>query len=221
MAGHRADRAIRSSDRVCIVGATGSGKTHLATRYLTRFPNVIAADPKGTAGMSALRIPKDRLYRDLDKLTREYKGGRAAFRPGVRFFTVRERDRLAAWDRLALFVFSIGHVVYYVDELRAITGDGKAPPTWLSAVLQMGRERGVGCWLATQRPKRVPLNAISEADTYLVFHLGHPSDRALMAELTETPEVRNVIPHKHGFYLYQPGMREARYYSGLKSDERG
>lgn len=151
------------------------------------------------------------VYRDLGKLTSNYRGGHVIYRPSWAW-----RRSLDLWDRLAWHCFRWGNVVYYVDETRAVTGDSTDPPEGLSAVVQMGRERNVGCWIATQRPKRIPLNLLSECDHYFVFHLGHPADRALMAELTETPEVREVSPDEHGFWLYQSGMRGgARYFSKL------
>lgn len=172
---------------------------------------MIAADPKSTLRPVALGAAT--IYRDFGSLRNNYQGGRAIYRPGV--FARNVGD----WDRIAYYCFAIGHVIYYVDEVLAVTGNSPKTPTGLASLVQMGREdRHAGCWLASQRPRRIGLNLISECQHYFVFHLGHPSDRALMAELTETPAVREVLPDKHGFWLYQPGeRREARYYSGLST----
>ena len=157
---------LRADERVVFVGATGSGKTELAKHFLKRLNRVVIIDPKHT-------------FR-LDGFTRR----KTIPLLGKRFKIIYRPDRHDD-GKLADFLddlLRLKHVTIYVDELQSLVLRFPEATEVLTDIVRVGRERFVSVWSAMQRPKRVPIFFLSEAEATFMFNLRRQEDRQYMAE---------------------------------------
>ena len=179
---------IRRGDRVFVVGTTGSGKTTLAQSLLAPQRDVVIVDPKHMFEMKGATIAKD--FRELMRWPGPapiiYRPTLPECKTGLPWFWgwLWERQRTIA----------------YVDEVMAITPPTKLPDLFAMCV-QMGRQKEIGVWCATQRPSRIPIPLLSESEHTFTFRLRHPADLKRMAEYTD-PRVLTDPATGHDFWYY-------------------
>ncbi len=157
---------LKADERVVFVGATGSGKTELAKHLLRRLNRVVVLDPKHTFRLEGFTRRKT-----LPLL-------------GKRFQIIYRPDRNDD-ERLADFLddlLRIKHVTIYVDELQSLVLRFPVASEVLTDIVRVGRERFVSVWSSMQRPKRVPIFFLSEAEATFMFNLRRLEDRQYMAE---------------------------------------
>jgi len=206
---------ITRADRVFLVGASGSGKTTLAKGLLWRLPEVFILDPKHTfslpGGPENDQAPwQSVIYRDIGALRDhgdpdESTPVAAIYRPGL-----EEMEK--GCDAFFQFVYERGDCYVYVDEVMRVTNGSRMAGRYYQTVLQLGRERGVGCWSATQRPSNIPIVTVTEAEHFFVFKLRAKDDRQRMYEYTGQPEMLQIPRDPNGFWYYADRTGKIRYY---------
>jgi energy-coupling factor transporter ATP-binding protein EcfA2 len=171
---------VRFTDRVVIVGQTGRGKSVLARHLLAAMrPRKVLIDPKNELD----GFPGATLARGAGGLLAALRAGE----PVVRFVPV-EGTPDEYHRAYAAILEQPEPVVTFTDELYA-PGDANSAPRGLRLLLTQGRSLGKGHIGATQRPRRVCLEAISEAQHFYLF--GPPparSDLSLLADYVGQPE---------------------------------
>jgi len=172
------------NDRAVLIGQTGTGKSTLA-EFLLHDPdkrNSVAFDPKASetlekwTGMTRCGSLDDCIYEAEEKEKR-----RIIFTPDA-----YSAESSTVQDRLFAWIYERGRTRLYIDEATALAG-GATPSRYLIACLNRGRERGVSTLTATQRPARIPLNILSEAQHYYVFKVLMLTDQKRIEELTGIP----------------------------------
>jgi hypothetical protein len=173
------------TQRLSIVGATGSGKTqaaqwHLSHRNYHLMPWVIY-NTKSDASIDA--IPYSHQI-DIDRIPAE---------PGV--FIVKplpsQQDELEA--HLAA-IWQRGGVGIYVDEGYAM-GTQNEP---FRAILTQGRSKNIPMIVLSQRPVWLDRFVFSESEFFQAFRLQHRKDRAAMEEIV--PAQLDRLPPYHSWY---------------------
>jgi hypothetical protein len=203
------DIKLGKNDRGILIGATGCGKTTLA-RFLiedTEKPYSVVYDAKASdaigewAGLppyenpgKALR-PTMALYTDLDELPYAEER-RIVYRPPY----TEERDPVKQ-DKFFEWVYWHYRRRLYVDEAYALLG-GSNPSFHLQACITRGRERGISTLIATQRPKRIPLITMSEAEHYYIFRTQMPEDKVRIFELTGISIEEQIDLKRFEFYYF-------------------
>lgn len=190
---------IKRSDRVFIVGKTGSGKTTLATTLLARLPWVVILDPKhqfsfdqGRKRRSDILITKS--LAEADKHDEPYP---IIYRPDVREARGGCEDFWGwIWDR--------ENTIVYVDEVTSVSPTVNMPYGYQRAI-QQGRGKNIGVWSATQRPARIPTNLLTEAEHVFAFELRALNDLKRMAEYTDPIIIEERVK---GYDFYYYGVRE-------------
>jgi len=178
---------LRSNDRVLAVGKTGSGKTAAIKALLwNQLDRVVFVDIKG------------REYRDLQTpVLDSIDDVHAAL------FAEREEDRLLkfcyrpqrpdldTFDAVCRLCYERQNIHLIADELKTIY-HGSGLTEHHNLIMTNGRDAGVGMTSTTQRPKRIPLEAMSEAEHVLAFRLKLKDDRDRLAEIIGTDAAEHV-----------------------------
>lgn len=167
---------IKRSDRVLFTGATGSGKSTIARFLVEYLPYFVIVDPKHEwkeGPLTAIITSKAETLLDWPDTFQ------VIYRPSI-------ADQEAGLPDFWNVVWHIGNVGVLLDELVTITPPTQAP-LGMRRAYQMGRSRGIGVWGITQRPARVPMIVLSEANHYFSGRLALKADRERMAEVMQTP----------------------------------
>ena len=188
------DRVSRT-DRVALVGTTGSGKTTLLAALAATRPYVLLYDPKGDSAWDGGEWV---VVREAARLPKRYFPPRVRYHPYPEL--LRDRDEL---ESVFWYAYHAGNMTLIVDEGYMATLGGTWTPTGLHACIAQGRSRGVGVWVATQRPHKIPQIVLSEAEHWYVFRLNHPIDRNAVWQWTGIPP-RNIaaLPKKAWYYVH-------------------
>lgn len=195
---------IEGSDRVFLCGMTGSGKTFWAMHMLAALPRLIVVDSKHSDEIAKWD------WRDGDKNSvRLLERGRAV--------RVRVHDDGEALDWMGR-AYHAGGTVVYIDEVVLLVPQGTRSPIELQQIWRAGRERGVGGWVATQRPSWLPRELLSEAEWSVMFRLKLEDDRKTMAKDGGLGDVAlQPITDEHGFLISRVNWEKPQYYSALSA----
>jgi DNA helicase HerA-like ATPase len=163
-------------ERILVVGSNGSGKTVFLRALLgAGYRYWVVVDHKGgfipphdpDHKVTMVRDPRDRKLLTAD---------RVLYRPSAQFKTRRWYEYL--FQRLYARADAVRRngkrFVLLVDETLAIAR--MRAVLWLGNIAVVGREWGVGLWLASQRLKWIPIEAKSEAWRWYLFYLSDQDD---------------------------------------------
>lgn len=190
--------SIKRDQRAVFVGQTGSGKTVLASELLKRTDYVIVLDPKHMFSWNHGPAYDD-IYTDLGELDKHWRGpGAAIYRPQV-------GEMRAGCNAFFKWVWEQGSVLVYVDELYDIMVGGQAG-YWMTKCMKQGRQRKLAIWGGTQRPARVDLSVLTEAQHFFMGLLLMPQDRKRMGEIAH-PALKDIELDPYQFAYVGPDTR--------------
>lgn len=101
------------------------------------------------------------------------------------------------------------HVFIYIDEAYSLLKYSRYVAEQVTLCVTAGGERGVGVMAATQRPRWIPVEMLSEITHYYVFRLDNNKDKINLRE--------NGLPP--GF-RFPRTMHIFRYYNAINDDNR-
>lgn len=195
--------SLRRNDRAIFLGATGSGKTTLARALMYGVKNVAVLDPKRTFTLpeSWQAVTTD----DMETVLEHTGPKPIIYRPGAEILDDPESVEWWFW-----WVYNRGHTLAYIDEAMMVTKESR-PLRGYAACIQLGREKGIGVWSATQRPARVPIVLLSESEHMFAFRLRHPQDLARVADYS-SPEIMSQPASGHGFWYWNDRRQHLQYF---------
>lgn len=168
---------------------TGSGKTTLAERLLSAEEYVIAIDTKGDLKWKGWKV--------TSSLPLAFSLKHSIFRP-------KNEAQIIALFRQA---FKEGGWYIYVDEVYMLGKKLLSPRTGESPYvicLTSGRSKGVTVLTSTQRPKYLPIFALTESQHFFIFELGSQDDLKDVVRMAGI-DALNVNVGNHRFlYYYRP-----------------
>jgi hypothetical protein len=178
--------SLQTSDRALFLGRTGSGKTTLAKAFLAITPRWVILDAKHTVRVPGVPIRKT-FNRHLDR----------------QIIRVEPDEwELERWSDVIDAVWRRGNAVLYVDETTLITPPRTILPA-LGKAIRTGRERGLGVWCGSQRPKDIPSAVFTEAEHFFVFQLTFAADREKVRSFTHDGLgrlMRSLSGHDYVYY---------------------
>lgn len=197
---------IKPSEHVFIAGATGTGKTYLARKYLAQYEYVVAIDTKGM--LQWPEVPKDEKIvvtklTDLDKAGEKYS--KIIYRPRFEELNFEYYNSFFRW------VYERKNTICWVDEVMSICPNPHKIPDYYKAILTRGRERKTAAWSLTQRPSGIPAVIMSESTHLFIFRLNLPADRDKLSYITGSEKLEerpDLLPgggkDKYAFWYWQP-----------------
>lgn len=200
---------ILSSERVLIAGKTGSGKTTLARKLLSNIKRLVIVDSKSTLADWSQETWQEQFNRTI-----RFKNPRVE-----RLLPPAGKDPGGWYAKHFERMYKECNLLLYIDELFNMPNDTDAQ-SWLRSLYTQGRERGIGVWSSTQRPKAIPLVALSEAEHFFIFQLNLLDDRKRIAEFAGDA-VLEQPPDDHGYWYYNSRLDAPVYYSGDHTDLSG
>lgn len=202
---------IDYSERALFVGKTGCGKTTLARRLLRHVERCVVLDPKATLADWGLEPWDSETQQRL--LAGEPVRTRAVW-------DYERGDAAEFWEDVLEVCYRAGDVVVYIDELYALTQGGSLDAPVLLALQTRGRELGIGLWMTSQRPRKIPVFCVSESEHFFMFRLLVKRDREYMSDFM-TEIVRDPIPaaDTYGFYYMDVHKSAPVYVDRLRLDD--
>lgn len=186
---------FKSSQRIAILGRTGTGKTHFSRHFfLYQIDRLVIHDLKHELnGLKATYChkPEDIVWCwNHNRYKIVYQPP-----PGI--------DLIEDFNNLCYLVFHKGNYVLWVDEVGSVTSAYNIPQ-WFSECLRLGRGRNTGVISLSQRPMDIHNTVLSEADYIIAFQLHLKGDRQKVAGIIgeEASKLRE-IPRYH-YLLYDP-----------------
>ncbi len=201
---------IAYGEHAVFLGQTGTGKTTLAKAVMWKANNVRIIDPKRTFRLPHLDTWPVTYTESIGEFERYDSPFPIVFRPT---FELQRDDRFQ--DRFFGTCFERGNCIVYIDEVTRVTTRYKIGEEY-ERCLKLGRERGVGCWSASQRPVHLPLEVLTESTKWFVFNLMNPDDRDRVAGFIGN-QTKERQPQGHGFWYFDdkrpPGKKLTYYHS--------
>lgn len=203
-------KPISVSEHVFIGGMTGTGKSYLAEKYLSKYPRVWMLDTKGDTS----RKLKDGLnpWPEVDpkKLTiiksivslAEVRTPYLIYEPNM-----NELEEYF-YNEFFKAAYFLENVTVWVDEAMNVSPSPYSLPDYYKGILTRGRSRNVSVWSLSQRPKGIASIIISQCTHFFVFNLQLPQDRKTITEITGVPEFLTK-PGGHDFWYWRDGWDEA------------
>lgn len=173
--------------RMLLLGATGSGKTVVASQLIEPYPRVVIVDVKYD-----FPIPwEEGQYQVRDKppnigfvnaLRWRFGRPRIVYRPKPPYDTGQHMSRfLDDLFNRARTDFKRGNgrnprpYILYLDEAGWMSYQGARNA--IARLAMTGRALDIGLWISSQRPRGIPVEVRSEAWIWLVFYLNSRDDR--------------------------------------------
>lgn len=178
-------RLPNDTQRLAIVGRTGSGKTqaaswHLSRRALNEIPWIVY-DFKGDHLLSEIPYAQE-----IDTKFTPKKSGLYIVRPLPDDTEAVASQMWALWQKERAGI--------YVDE-GYMVGDSPA----FRAVLTQGRSKHLPMIVLSQRPAWITRFLFSEADFYQVFHLNDKRDQKTIEAFVPI-KMEQRLPEYHSYY---------------------
>lgn len=155
---------------IVFIGATGSGKTVLATEMMKHYERYFAIDTQ-----DALEID-GKMVRSPEKIQWYLK-----LYDRIRYVPKPEYLHGSYFNYIFKKILESSSKkrksprVVYIDEIYHI-GYGAGFPAWLPKAITTARQRGISFWISSQRPRNIPMPVLSEASKIYVFYLNKEDD---------------------------------------------
>lgn len=196
---------IRPSERVLILGKTGSGKTVFAKHMLSKIEGrmrIVIVDPKEDWLLDASKWAKGRNKGSIlaPRLVRK-------FNPGYLVQCIQpdehEDIHFAAFCMSAL---KMRNTFFYFDETEGIA-TANFVPFHIRRIWKTGRSLNIGAWVSSQVPSGIPRLFKSQAEKFFVFKVGE-EDIDLAAKLAHVSQAEIQALANYEYFYYDSGTMD-------------
>lgn len=199
-----------TDDRMFVAGMTGSGKTTFIMKVLlakfkqessTIFVILDTGNQWESQKQSTLKYKKDKPIEITNRtnLKSLEPGYIYVYRPKPNGYTDGFVGKIFTW------AFKAKQVCIVIDEARSFSKGALMQPE-LDMIVHQGRKRHVCTIIGSQRPSAIPLDFVTEAQYFAVFHLHNVNDRERLASWISPNFYIEV--DGHNFQFWKPEMKE-------------
>lgn len=173
--------------RTLIVGATGTGKSHLARRLVEahRARRTLIVDPSGDWSRVLKTTPLRRT--ELIKWLQRKRPARVAIYEPAAGEEARDAAICARLAMEAQLPFESGHMAHrfllVLEEAAELVPATRPPAPTMKAAILRGRHRGLDMMAISQRPSQVHADFRSNAGLRLLFPVYDPLDVRAIGDL--------------------------------------
>lgn len=208
-------RLPNETQRLSIVGRTGSGKTvcavwHLSNADFEHMPWIV------------YDFKRDPLLAQIHALGLEIEAGAYELqlnemprKPGI-YFVHPHPDDIEPVRQQMYAIWAQENTGVFVDEGYMVCGPTKPNPAFRSLLTQ-GRSKHIPMIVLSQRPVWLDRFAFSESDFYQVFSLNHSGDRKTINEYVPA-DLSKPLPPYHSYY-HDVGKEETYVMKPVPTDE--
>lgn len=184
-----APRLPSPSQRILVLGRTGSGKTHmglfqLSVRDYTERPWII------------MNSKNDEDINSIEGAQELPLSAPVPDKPGIYIIRPLPDQDDDALENMLWRVWQRGNTGLFIDEGYMIPKTSKA----FRAILTQGRSKKIPMVINSQRPVYLDRFAISEADFYQVFHMNDKRDRDIISQYLPDADLDRRLPKYHSLY---------------------
>jgi len=180
------------TQRITIVGATGSGKTvagvwHLSHADFLSKPWII------------YDFKRDELLARIGELDGAYEIGlnELPSHPGLYFVHVHPDESEGVQEQMRL-IWQKQNIGIFIDEGYMVSPSPNKR-SWFRVLLTQGRSLHVPVIILTQRPAWLDKFVFTESEFYQVFRLNHSGDRKKIMEYVPA-DLSEPLPDYHSYY---------------------
>lgn len=198
---------IEAGKRLAVCGRAGSGKSTLQKWFMLRsnLRWIIMDTKHDDDAFSGWNIMRGGLQ-SPQRIAREWRNNQyVTIRPSP-----KETKPLALDDYLGELHDAFENYGILLDEMYHYALGGQAGPG-LTGLVTRGRARKQAVIMGQQRPARVPLFVLSEANAFAVMSLTLEQDRKRMLELTGQPVMMDRLEPRHWVYFQVDTEELTRY----------
>lgn len=204
-------RRPNDTQRLSIVGRTGSGKTQSAAWFLSKasydyMPWVV------------YDFKRDRLLGKIGEMkgTEHIETTEVPTKPGI-YFVHPHPDDIEPVNAQLAGIWAQQDTGVFVDEGYMVS-QGSNSRSWLRALLTQGRSMYIPMIILSQRPVWMDRFVFSESDFYQVFALNHSGDRKKIMEYIPA-DLDERLPDYHSYY-YDVAADETVVLRPVESEEK-
>lgn len=208
-------RLPNDTQRLSIVGRTGSGKTVAAVWHLSNMPF-------DEMPFVVYDFKRDTLLSKIAALGAEMKIGAYQLGleemptvPGIYFVHPHPDDILPVRQQM-MRIWEHENIGVFVDEGYMVCGPSNPNPAFRSLLTQ-GRSKHIPMIILSQRPVWLDRFAFSESDFYQVFDLNHVKDRRTINEYVPA-DLNAPLPPFHSYY-HDVGKKETYVMKPVPMDD--
>jgi len=156
---------------IIFLGSTGSGKSVLAQEMLRYYDRKFVIDTQDSLDVKGSRI------RSPDLLSLRLK-----IHDNIHYVPRPEYLNRDTWNEVLKTLLMSSEKrhpkkrIVYIDEIFHLGFGHAAFPDWLSKSVTTARQRKIGYWISTQRPRMIPGEILTEAAKIYVFYLSKADD---------------------------------------------
>ena len=187
-------KTIRKDEHVLVAGATGTGKTYLAAKYLEGYNNVVVLDTKAMFyNWEKMEATGEVVVIDRLANIGKVKNKKIIYRPVFQELNEEMYNHFFSW------IYRRENTIVLIDETMQISPTPFKLPEFAKGILQRGRQKNVSIWALTQRPQNISPLFISEAKHLFVFRLNLEQDRKKLVHVAGFDEFMHK-PEKYVFW---------------------
>lgn len=199
--------------RVFVSGRTGSGKSWLARWIVERSPGPwVIINPKNTEVFDNFNAVK--LYKiDMKKIIKLLGEGF-----NVNLIPEPIDSHVEVLDAVIFDLISnLENFGVVIDEAYSVHKNGQAMDG-LTSLLTRGREKNQSAVICTQRPSRISLFCLSEADYFATMALTRKEDRIKLAEGSGCENFKQRVDGLHEWLWYDVNNDKIRHFLPIPLD---